>query len=250
MIVTCRVHMVHTYIYGVCTTDRHTYDLDYVRSLWCYVSNNERTAHQCRVTITGQIFMNLRRDHDLRLRPASSLVVVLKSWDFSQTEHRVAGTYRGGALLRGHYRLNFVKVALTTGRQRNARVGYVQLRSLMKIILDRRQGHGSVHQLARRLDGKRAFLCRWLEEVPGPTDATGALRLRWARPPDDHAVGTAGSELAAFWFQILEADAILEGVQLIPIPLDPAQVGADKVHDSPERTFYVLTRGKTASGET
>ena len=190
--------------------------------------------------------MNLRRDHDLRLN-RDSLVVVLKSWHFSHTENRVAGTYRGGALLRGHYRLNFVKVSLTTGRQRNARVGYAQLRSLMKIV-DRRQGHGPVHRLARRLDGKRAFLIRWLEEVPGPTDATGALRLRWARPPDDQAVGTAGSELAAFWYQILEADSILdESVQLIPIPLNP--IREDKVQDSPKRTFYVLTVGKTASGE-
>ena len=195
----------------------------------------------------GDVFLRLPAGHDLRLEPAHSLVVLQKVWTFSETEHRVAGTNRGGSLLRGHYRFNFVKVSVTTGMQRNIRVGYMQLRALMKIV-DRRLGSGGPKlRVARELDGKLAFLGRWLEQVPDRNDATGAVRLRWATPPPSQVIGHPGSELSAYWFQILDAETILESVQVLPIPMDPIE--ADTGQDSPERTFYLHSLGKSAHGE-
>ena len=217
-----------------------------------------------------------------------TLVVLVKVWKFSQTEgrcapyssvftpgtshpfagrylilppcpllDRVAGTNRGGALLRGHHRFNFVKVQY---RQAGGRmlVGYMQLRGLMKLVDRREAGQGeSKLRVARHTDGRQVYLGRWLEVVPGPVDPTGQARVRWATPPADRVLGnrTTGGVVGCFWYQILDAETILESVQLIPIPMrDPARpgwpAGTDTGQDTHLRQYYVHTLGKSAAGET
>ena len=66
-----------------------------------------------RTPATGAIFMASRRhDPDLPKMEPHLAVVVHKVWKFSQTENRVAGTVRAGAVLQGFARFNFVKVQI------------------------------------------------------------------------------------------------------------------------------------------
>lgn len=200
----------------------------------------------------GTLFKRLENmPGGLRLQ-RTSLVVVMKVWKFSQTENRVAGSVRGGAFLHSYSRFNFVKVTiLNRGRKE---VAYLQLRCLFKVV-DRTNHSGSRWQLGKDLDGDRFFLGRWLTNAGGRTDLTKAARLKWARPGAEVQLGPQGqghgeqSATRDFWYQVLDADTILESVQLIPIPLEGLHGRDDGSADHPDRQFYVHALGKSAAGE-
>ena len=138
----------------------------------------------------GSIYLKSRTlDRDLPELGPDHALVVHRVWKFSQTENRVAGTVRAGAVLHGYARFNFVKVQI------DGVIEYMELRCLMKIG-DVGQG-ASLWERARKLHGKLWFLGCYLEPVPGRRDGTGQLKLRWATAPTSRRVGGG-----TFWYQV------------------------------------------------
>ena len=89
--------------------------------------------YQCAHHIfAGELFFRQQADGGMAI-DAMNVVVVQKKWHFSMTEHRVAGSVRGGAMLNGAYRFNFVKIKYIASNG-HANEGYVQLRGLLKVI--------------------------------------------------------------------------------------------------------------------
>ena len=186
----------------------------------------------------GSIYLKSRTlDRDLPELGPDHALVVHRVWKFSQTENRVAGTVRAGAVLHGYARFNFVKVQI------DGVIEYMELRCLMKIG-DVGQG-ASLWERARKLHGKLWFLGCYLEPVPGRRDGTGQLKLRWATAPSGRRVGDG-----TFWYQVVDSDCILESFIPIPIPLKGAAFKTDDGGAAHiDREFYVHTVGRSATGE-
>ena len=92
-------------------------------------------------------------------------------------------------------------------------------------------------------------IARWLDIVR-PADASGHTRLRWAEAPEAHVIGGDNKhpDLRDYWWQIFEAECILESVQLLPILQEPLHRD-NGTRDNKERMFYLHTLGKSAAGE-
>ena len=121
---------------------------------YCVVLVYYQCAHHI---FAGELFFRQQADGGMAI-DAMNVVVVQKKWLFSMTEHRVAGSVRGGAMLNGAYRFNFVKIKYIASNG-HANEGYVQLRGLLKVIDLTRVTRGPM-RVRVKAEGRLVFLGR------------------------------------------------------------------------------------------